>query len=114
LGGGRSISAYVDVTNVFNSKTLNAGGTAYTEYIVDRRKFGDLYGDKEGQDAVVAAGGFIEPDYSIKYGIPSTHYVFTEPYKGPTGDWLTPLAPQTDFIQYLNPRYYRFGVSLNF
>ena len=50
LGVSRSVRISLDVKNLWNTKRLNVGGTAYTEYVIDRRTRGgetDLrYGDE--------------------------------------------------------------------
>ncbi len=99
LPGGRFASLYLDVTNVLNKKWLNSSGVAdpgsYTEYIFNLRG--------KGED--------------VALGDESTLHILTEPYKFDEDDpdelWKKPISPQTDWIQYLNPRFYRFGVRLD-
>jgi hypothetical protein len=95
LPGGRSLSAYLDISNVLNTKRLNGAfdnGEDYTGYVVARRRSGD----------------------NVKYGDESTFFVLTEPYRDPSsGAWHAPLSPRTDWLHHLNPRYYRFGVRFS-
>ncbi len=92
LPGGRTVSAYVDVTNVRNTKRNRLGGTNYMEYLVDRRTKGS------------------EPD--LRYGDESTLHVFTRPYKDAGGNWHAPVSPRNDWVQFLFPRAYRFGLRV--
>jgi hypothetical protein len=87
------MSVYLDITNVLNKKWLNSGAitdnTRYLEYIYTRRLNGD----------------------GVKVGDESTYSVLTEPYRvSDTGLWQPPISPSTDWLLFLNPRYYRFGV----
>ena len=95
LPGGRRLSAYVDITNVLNTKRLNGGGlysyNDYLRYIVDQRA--------QGKD--------------LRVGDESTFYVFTRPYKDAAGNWKAPLSPRTEWMQHINPRAFRFGVRFD-
>jgi len=91
VGGGRSLEAYMDVTNLWNTKR-GGGGEDYTKYIIDQR----------------TKGG--RPD--LRYGDPSTWFVFTRPYKDTSGVWHRPISPDSDW-QWLYPRAFRFGVRVN-
>ncbi len=94
LPGGRSMSAYLDISNVLNTKRLDGNfvnGDEYGRYLIGRRRSGD----------------------DVKYGDESTFYVFTEPYKDAAGTWKPPISPRTDWLHHLNPRYFRFGVRFN-
>ncbi len=92
--GGRFVTAYFDILNVFNRKVLNSNGVKnwqdYLNYIYTRRTLGE----------------------DIEVGDKSTFYVFTEPYKiDPDAElWSRPISPETDWIQFPNPRFYRFGL----
>ena len=94
LPGGRSISVFADVTNVWNTKRLRVGGTDYLEYVYRRRKAGD----------------------NIEVYSPETFDILTEPYLLQYADsstpavWKAPLAPRTEWLHYLNPRFFRFGL----
>jgi hypothetical protein len=94
LPGGRSVAAYMDITNVLNTKHLNGSGLsdsqAYSAYVFSRRSLGE----------------------NVKWGDSSTFYILNEPYKNDPAAllWKAPLSPSTDWIQFLNPRFYRFGV----
>jgi hypothetical protein len=48
----------------------------------------------------------------VKIGDSSTFYVLNEPYKiDPDAVlWQKPISPSTDWIQFMNPRFYRFGL----
>jgi len=94
LPGGRSLSAYLDITNAWDKKRLNGtflNGEDYLLYLVERRRAGD----------------------AVKYGDESTYYVLTEPYKSGSGAWKAPISPRTDWLHHLNPRSYRLGVRFN-
>ena len=99
LPAGRFASIYLDVTNVFNRKWLSGSGVSdfasYAEYVFNLRG--------KGQD--------------VSLGDKSTLHVLSEPYKFDENDaeelWKAPISPQVDWIRYLNPRYYRFGVRLD-
>jgi len=93
LPKGRSISAYLDVANLFNAKRLELGDDDYMLYVIDRR----------------TKGG----ESDLRYGDESTWRVFTEPYQDSDGNWHAPLAPELEWIQFLNPRSYRFGVRIS-
>ena len=94
LSNGRFMTAYVDILNVLNTKHLNSAGVRnwqdYLAYVFTRRNLGE----------------------DIKIGDKSTFYVLTEPYKidPDAALWLRPISPESDWIQFLNPRFYRFGV----
>ncbi len=92
LPGGRSLSAYLDVTNIWNTKRMNGFGISnlddYREYLVGRRRGGD----------------------DVKYGDESTFYVLTRPYRDGAGSWRAPISPRTEWLHHLNPRHYRLGV----
>ena len=58
----------------------------------------------------------------MKYGDPSTFVVLSDPYKvqdplHPNDPkaylWHAPLAARTDWLQFVNPRTYRFGVRID-
>jgi hypothetical protein len=85
IAGRRSMSIYMDITNVWNTKRLNLGDRKYSEHI--------YYERLRGRD--------------VKYG-QDTH-IFLEPYKGRDGNWQPPLTPRLDWALNLYPRYYRFG-----
>jgi hypothetical protein len=85
----------LDITNVFNTKRLNGSGLAnygeYLEYILEHRR----------------------TDPSLGVGDPSTFFLFSEPYRDEKGYWHAPLAPQTEWLHFLNPRQYLFGVRID-
>jgi hypothetical protein len=85
IEGRRSVSVYMDVTNLWDTRRLNAGSGDYTKYI--------YYERLKGRD--------------IKYG-QDTH-IFTRPYRDQDSYWQPPLSPRSDWSLYLYPRYYRFG-----
>ncbi len=99
LPDGRFASFYMDVTNVLNRKLLNSSGVSdfasYAEYVFNLRG----------------------KDHDVALGDESTLRVLTEPYKFDEGDpdelWKKPVSPQTDWIHYLNPRFYRLGVRVD-
>jgi len=95
LSGGRSFSAYLDITNVFNNKYLNGGGIAdYNEYlaqIVNRRRAGE----------------------DVRVGDASTFDLLTRPYKDANGAWKAPISPRTEWLLYMDPRAYRLGVRFD-
>jgi len=90
LPGGRMLSVYMDITNVWNTKRLNGGGLynyqEYLKYLVNRNFSGA--GLKVGEEA----------------------YIFTRPYRSEKGYWEPPLSPRTEWLQHLAPRQYRFGL----
>jgi len=91
IGRWRQLSAYVDVTNLFNKKSLSMMPQEYLAYIVQERR----------------------TNKSLKLGDSSTFHVFTEPYKDATGNWLPPIAPSMDWLLFMYPRAYRLGVSVD-
>jgi len=92
LPGGRSASFYVDVNNLWNTKRNRLGGGTFTEYIIDRR----------------TKGG----ETDLEYNDESTWHVLTRPYKDVGGNWHAPISPDREWVQYTNPRSYRFGVRV--
>ncbi len=94
LKNGRFVTAYLDILNVFNTKQLNESGVRnwndYLSYIFTRRTLGD----------------------DVKVGDSRTFYVLNEPYKiDPASPyWQRPISAETSWIQFMNPRFYRFGV----
>ena len=97
LPGGRFASLYLDVTNVFNQKWLGtvSDQSAYLEYVFNLRSRGE----------------------DVAYGDESTLHILDQPYKFDESDpdelWKAPISPETDWISFLNPRFYRFGVRLD-
>ena len=95
LPGGRSVSAYVDITNLWNQKRLNTSALGdnyrtYLEMIRYRRSAG-------------------QPD--LKVGDSATFDWATRPFQDEHGSWRKPLAARSDWMLFLNPRAYRFGFS---
>ena len=94
FSGGRSMSIYMDILNVLNTRTLTSAGVKnwsdYLNYIFTRRSLGE----------------------DIKVGDESTFYILTQPYKiDPNATlWSRPLSPESDWLQFVSPRFYRFGV----
>ena len=94
LSNGRFVTAYLDILNVLNTKHLNKYGVRnwqdYLGYVYTRRSLGE----------------------DVKVGDKSTFYVLTEPYKiDPNAAlWNRPISAETDWVQFMNPRFYRFGV----
>ena len=95
LSAGRSISVYMDVSNLWNTKRLNSSVVTaeYTEYVIERR----TRGGEEG----------------LRYGSEPTWAVFTEPFQDTQGNWCAPLRPDLEFAQFMNPRAFRFGIRVN-
>jgi len=95
LGRGRSLSAYLDIGNVFNIKRLNGGGIQnYIDYL------GYIYGQRlQGND--------------MKVGDESTFAMFTRPWKDKDGNWKRPTSAQTEWMHHLYPRSYRVGVRFD-
>jgi len=104
LGGGRSLEAYLDVSNLWNTKRLAIGHEDYTKYVIERRSKGGYL-----EDGVTRTGA----QRDLRYGDSSTWFVFTQPYKDVSGAWHRPIAPALDWCQFLNPRAYRLGVRIN-
>jgi hypothetical protein len=88
------MSVYLDVLNVLNTKNLTSAGVKnwqdYLNYIFTRRSLGE----------------------DIKVGEESTFYILTQPYKiDPNAMlWSRPISPESDWLQFMSPRFYRFGV----
>ncbi len=93
LPGGRMVSLYLDIYNVWNTKRNRLGSADFQWYIVDRR----------------TRGG--EPN--LRYNDESTWHVFNRPYKDVGGNWHRPLKPEQEWVQFTDPRSYRFGVRVN-
>jgi hypothetical protein len=95
LHGRRSIMFFMDISNVFNTKRLNGSGISdvneYKQYIFEHRR--------DGED--------------LKYGDLSTFGIFTEPWRDANGRWQPPVEPRNEWLLYLYPRYYRFGISFS-
>ena len=93
LPGGRYVSTYMDISNVFNTKHLFQDGVSnYDIYLAEvyRRRLG-------GED--------------VDVGDESTFDWLNEPYVGAGGSSVTkPISASTDWLQFMNPRFYRFGV----
>jgi hypothetical protein len=96
LKGGRTISAYMDVTNLLNTKYLSSGGMAsyndYLSYVFQRR----LAGEKD-----------------LRVYDPSTFDVLTKPYKDAGGNWKAPISPRTEWLLFPNARTLRFGLRFD-
>ena len=97
LPGGRSVSAYATISNLWNTKRLNGaglGGVAsldYRKFLVGRRQIGE----------------------DVEYGDPDTFDMFTKPWKNTDGDWVAPLAPRTEWLHHVYPRAITFGLRFN-
>ena len=86
LPGGRSLSFSFDITNLWNRKTLNGSVSGYSDYLaylVDQNESGD----------------------DLKVG--EATEIFTHPYQTQSGRWEAPISPRTEWLQSLNPRFYR-------
>jgi len=95
LAGGRSLQLYADVTNVLNAKRLALGAVDtedYYQYVVDRRLAGET---------------------DLRVGDDSTLDALTEPYQDTGGNWKAPISPRTEWLHYLNPRAFRFGLRFD-
>jgi hypothetical protein len=93
LPGGRMVSFYLDVGNLWNTKRNRLGPSEFAWYHVDRRTKGGESG--------------------LRYNDESSWHVLTEPYKDLGGNWHRPMQPDQDWVQFTNPRSYRFGVRVN-
>ena len=96
LGGGRVFSAFMDVTNLLNTRYLSSGGmtnyNSYLEYVYMRRQAGEK---------------------NLRVFDPSTFDVLTRPYKDAGGNWKAPLSPRTEWLLFPNARVVRFGVRFD-
>jgi hypothetical protein len=96
LHGGRTISAYMDVTNLLNTKYLAssaiANNTDYLAYVLMRRQSGEK---------------------DLKVYDPSTFDVLTKPYRGASGAWRPPISPRSEWLLFPNARVVRLGLRFD-
>ena len=97
LQGGRTLSAYMDVTNLLNTKYMSSGGMAsyndYLNYVFNRRQAGEK---------------------NLRVYDPSTEEALTRPYKDAGGNWKAPISPRTEWLLYPTTRVVRFGLRFDF
>jgi len=97
LPGRRTVMAYMDVSNLWNRKSLNGSALSasaqddYKRYIFNKRN--------EGED--------------LEYGASDTFDIFTRPYRDDLGNWKPPLAPRAEWLLFPSRRVVRFGMTFS-
>jgi len=95
LPGGRSVTVSLDMTNALDTRRINGSGVSnWTDYLAQI-----VYLRRKGQD--------------VEVGDPRTFKFFDRPYQDENGNWHAPLSPRTEWLHYLDPRYYRFGLRFD-